>query len=110
MKKIYSFTLIVFLLSLVLSAAIPKAGQMVVLTLRNKMLTEEAYLSLNGLTAFHTYYLTARAWPVDVKYPASLSGYIIGKHQDTEYEVRADYYETIVTACGESRSGRLPLV
>jgi len=109
MKKIFSFTLVVLLLSLVLSAAIPKAGPMVVITLVNKMLTQQANISLNGLTAFHTYYLTARAWPVDVKFPASLSGYTVGKHQDTTFEIRADYYETIVTACGESRSGVMDL-
>jgi len=72
---------------------------MAMITLVNKM-----------LTAFHTYYLTARAWLVDVKYPASLSGYIVGKHQDTKFEILSDLYEAIVTACGESRSGCLPLV
>ena len=101
MKKIYVIAVLLLVAVFVMTAAIPKAGPMVVLTLRNKMLTSEAHISLNGLTAFHTYYLTARAWPVDVKYPVGLWF----KTQDTTYEIRSDFYEGTVYSCGGQRSG-----
>jgi len=100
-KKIYVIAVLLLVAVFVLTAAVPKPGPKIVLTLINRQLTQEAHISLNGLTAFYQYYLTARAWPVDVKYPAGLWD----KAQKTTYEIRADFYEGTIYACGLQRSG-----
>lgn len=101
MKKIYVIAVLLLVAVFVLTAAVPKPGPTIILTLVNRQLTQEAHISLNGLTAFYQYYLTARAWPVDVKYPAGLWD----KAQETTYQIRADFYEGTIYACGAQRSG-----
>gem|GEM_PF-1953113 len=105
MKKIYVVAVLLLVAMLVLTAAIPKPGPNVILTLKNRMINEEAHISLSGLTNFYTYYLTAKAYDVEVKFPAESP-----KIKKTTYEVRADYYETTVYVCDiPGRSGVINL-
>ena len=94
MKKIYVVAVLLLVAMMVLTAAVPKPGPKVVLSLWNKMINQEAHISLSGLTNFYTYYLTAKAYDVEVKYPAEAP-----KIKKTDYEVRADVYETMVYVC-----------
>lgn len=105
MKRLASLSLIMLLASIALMAAIPKEGPKIILTLHNRMLNQEAYLQLKGLTAFYEYYLVARTYPIKVSNPSSLTT----KAQDTSYEIRADIYESTITACGVSRAGVISL-
>jgi hypothetical protein len=109
-KKIYVITIVLLVAMMVLTAAVPKPGPKVVLTLVNKMVNAEASLSLSGLTNFYTYYLTAKAYDIQVKYPSAFSsGVNWSKSKNTSYEVRADMYETTVYDCGGYRSGTINL-
>jgi hypothetical protein len=101
MNNIFTITAILLLCLLVLTAAQAKPGPMVTLTLVNKTLNQSAFISLNGLTNFSTYYLTAKGYPIPVKYPAAWwrgGSPMFGN--DVVYEVRADIYEAGVYACG----------
>jgi len=104
-KKIYVVAILLLVAMLVLTAAIPKPGPKVTLALWNKMINKEAHVSLSGLTNFYTYYLTAKAYDVSVKYPQTLlTNTLLGanswdKTVKTTYEVRADLYETTVYVC-----------
>ncbi len=104
MKKIYVVAILLLVAALVLTAAAQKPGPKVVLSMWNKMINQEAHISLSGLTNFYTYYLTAKAYDVSVKYPQTvLTNGLLGVNWDktvkTDYEVRADLYETTVYVC-----------
>ena len=101
MKKIYVVAILLVVAMLILSAAVPKPGTMVQLKLVNKMVNESASVSLTGMVNFYTYYLTAKPYTVAVKYPESFwrLGSPIASNEST-YEVRSDYYEVGVFACG----------
>ena len=103
MKKIYVVAVLLLVAMLVLTAAIPKPGPMVALNLNNKTINQTASVALNGLTNFYTYYLTAKPYAITVKYPQTwwrMPGIGAIKGNDVTYEVRADFYEAIVYACG----------
>jgi hypothetical protein len=103
-KKIYVVAILLLVAMLIVTAAVPKPGPKSILHLRNKMLNQTASLSLNGLTNFYTYYLTAKAYAINVKYPTTWFLYNANagiKGNDTTYEVRSDFYEAVVYACGQ---------
>jgi len=103
-KKIYVVAVLLLVAMLIVVAAVPKPGPTNLLVLRNKMLNQTASLSLSGLTNFYTYYLTAKAYPINVKYPTEwfiFNGTTGIKSNDTTYEVRSDFYEVVIYLCGQ---------
>jgi hypothetical protein len=114
-KKFVLLPLLILMSLVVVIAATPKPGPMAKLTLVNKMVSQPGYISLKGLTNFYTYFLTARAYAIDVQSAAGP----VGKSKDTSpsnlktevttYVVRQDMYEITVTACGFSIAGMIKL-
>ncbi|MEI7987757.1 MAG: hypothetical protein WCI88_01860 [Chloroflexota bacterium] len=116
MNKKYIFLPLLLLVVLISTMAVtPKPGPMAILTLVNKMVNQPGVVSLKGLTNFYNYNLTSRAYKVDV---LSADG-PVGKSKDdsprnlktevTTYQVRQDWYEATISACGFIIEGMVDL-
>ncbi len=112
MKKLLYAISFCLVLSISAISAIPKPGPMILLTLENKMVHQDGYLYLDGLTNFYKYYLTARSYDAAVNSSENLT-----KHpgdairtQLSVFEVRSDRYEFTIVACGFSTSGVMDLL
>lgn len=104
-----SFSLIV---SIAVISAVPKPGPMTILTLENKMIHQDGYLYLNGLTNFYDYYLIAKSYDTVVNSAEDLTVRPIDapKTQLSIYEIRQDRYEFTVVACDFATSGIMDIV
>lgn len=99
-KKVLFFVLVVSVF--LLTAAKPKPGPMIILTLINKAPSAEAYISMTGTTNFYNYYLRAKTYNVEIQAEN------IGATQDdkllktliTTYTVRKDRYEVVISVPG----------
>lgn len=90
------------------SAAAPKPGGTIKLTLINKMVTQPGYISLNGTTNFYSYYLTARAYETEKLGEGKEMDFLDdGKAKAiiTTYEIRKDRYEGTILSCGSANAG-----
>ena len=111
MKRIYTIS-IFLIISIAVVSAVPKPGPMTVLTLENKMVHQDGFLYLKGLTNFYNYYLVARSYDTVVNSAEDLTVRPIDapKTQLSIYEVRKDRYEFTVIACSFSTSGIIDIV
>jgi hypothetical protein len=117
MKKIKNIMLSLFLLFtlLVTMCAVPKPGPTVTLTLVNKEPSTTGYIYLKGLTNFNNYFLTARAYAIDVTAEKGMTGKLANpspnniKTDVTTYEVVEDVYEITIVACSFGTGGLLDL-
>jgi len=111
MKRIYTIS-ICLIISIAAISAVPKPGPMTLLTLENKMVHQDGFLYLKGLTNFYNYYLVARSYDTAVNSAEDLTVRPIDapKTQLSIYEVRKDRYEFTVIACSFSTSGIIDIV
>lgn len=95
----------------IVTAATPKPGPSVKLTLVNKMEDQDATVTLNGLTNFYQYYLIAKSYATLKETTGEGMQTYDGilKSNETVYEVRKDVYEATVIACGSVNSGIMEL-
>ena len=90
------------------SAAALKPGDMVKLTLINKMVNQPGYISLSGKTNYYSYFLTAHAYEIEKMAEGKDMNFLDdgkAKALITTYEVRKDRYEGTIISCGSVNSG-----
>lgn len=112
MKKLIYIVSLCLIVSIAAISAVPKPGPTALLTLENKMIHQDGFLYLNGLTNFYDYYLVAKSYDHVVDSAEDLTKRPIDapRTQLSVYEVRKDRYEFTVVACGFSTSGIMDIV